>query len=143
MADADHAFYEFSDALLFPGYFGWNWAALAECLRDLNWLPADGYLIIVENAPCLLWSSAEDRHTLFQILLLAVEHWASPLGRPAGKGVPFKVLLLCDRDDEAALLEQDVAQALGTATPSAPRVVRIGPGPMPTSARRRNRGSAS
>ena len=36
MTDADHAFYEFSDALLFPGYFGWNWAAFSDCLRDLT-----------------------------------------------------------------------------------------------------------
>ncbi|WP_327035255.1 barstar family protein [Micromonospora ureilytica] len=103
MTDADHAFYEFSDALLFPGYFGWNWNALSECLRDLNWLPADGYLIVVENAPRLLPSSAEDRHTLFQILAQAVHHWESPFGQPE-----FKVVLLCDRDDEATLLRQEI-----------------------------------
>ncbi|WP_433318356.1 barstar family protein [Micromonospora sp. CA-269861] len=112
MTDADHVFYEFSDALLFPGYFGWNWDALSDCLRDLNWLPADGYLIIVENAPWLGSSSAEDRHTLFRILSRAVHYWASPLGQPDGKGVPFKVLLLCDRDEEAALLRQEVARAV-------------------------------
>ncbi|GAA4581267.1 hypothetical protein GCM10023176_61950 [Micromonospora coerulea] len=107
MPDADHAFYEFSDALLFPGYFGWNWDALSDCLRDLNWLPADGYLIVVENAPRLLWSSTEDQHTLFRILSLAVHHWASPLGQPE-----FKVLLLCDRDEEAALLRHEIACAV-------------------------------
>ena len=108
MTDADHAFYEFSDALLFPGYFGWNWDALSDCLEDLNWLPADGYLIVVENAPRLLSKSAEDQHTLFRILSRAVHHWASPLG----KSVPFKVLLLCDRDEEAALLRQEKACAV-------------------------------
>ncbi|MEU5790679.1 barstar family protein [Micromonospora purpureochromogenes] len=112
MTDADHAFYEFSDALLFPGYFGWNWDALSDCLRDLNWLPADGYLIVVENAPRLLSSSAEDQHKLFRILSRAVQYWASPLGQPDGKGVPFKVLLLCGRDEEAALLRQEIACAV-------------------------------
>ncbi|KAB1928245.1 barstar family protein [Micromonospora noduli] len=107
MTDADHTFYEFSDALLFPGYFGWNWNALSDCLRDLNWLPADGYLIVVENAPRLLSSNAEDRHTLFQILSQAVQHWAFPFGKPE-----FKVLLLCDRDDEAALLRREIACAV-------------------------------
>ncbi|GAA3247527.1 barstar family protein [Dactylosporangium siamense] len=109
MADADHALYEFSDALLFPGYFGWNWNALHDCLSDLHWLPADGYLIVVENARELLSSSAEDRHTLFRILSEAVRHWASPLGRPDSNGIPFKVLLLCDRDEQAALLRQEIA----------------------------------
>ncbi|MEU4777736.1 barstar family protein [Micromonospora sp. NPDC023633] len=112
MSDADHAFYEISDALLFPSYFGWNWAALSECLRDLNWLPADGYLIVVDNAPRLLSGGAGDRHTLFQILSQTVHYWASPLGRPNGKGVPFKVLLLCDLDEEAALLRQEIASAV-------------------------------
>ncbi|MBQ1074458.1 barstar family protein [Micromonospora sp. C31] len=112
MTDADDALREFSDALLFPSYFGWNWAALSDCLRDLNWLPADGYLVVVENAPRLLASSAEDRHTLFRILSRAVRHWANPLGRSDGEGVPFKVLLLCGPDEEAALLRQDIARAV-------------------------------
>jgi len=109
MLDADHAFYEFSDALRFPGYFGWNFNALSDCLRDLSWLPADGYLVVIENATRLVSSDAGDRHTLFRILSRAVRHWASPLGKPAGRGVPFRVLLLCDRDEEAALLRQEIA----------------------------------
>lgn len=56
--------------------------------------------------------STQDRHTLFRILARAVQHWASPLGRPAGKVVPFATLLLCDHDDEAVRLRQDVARAL-------------------------------
>ncbi|MBB4956973.1 barstar family protein [Micromonospora polyrhachis] len=110
--DADHAFYEFSDALLFPGYFGWTWAALDECLRDLRWLPADGYLIVVENAPRLLPSSIDDRHMLFHVLSRAVRHWACLLGQPCGMGIPFKVLLLCDSDGEAVLLRQEIGGAV-------------------------------
>ncbi|MEW2432459.1 hypothetical protein AB0877_31055 [Micromonospora sp. NPDC047644] len=41
-----------------------------------------------------------------RILSQAVKHWASPFGQPE-----FKVLLLCDRDDEAALLRQEVGRA--------------------------------
>ncbi|MBQ1047494.1 barstar family protein [Micromonospora sp. C51] len=112
MADADHVFYDFSDALLFPGYFGWNWNALSDCLRDLHWLPADGYLVIVDNAPQLLPDSVQDRHMLFRILVEAVRHWASPLGRPEGQVTPFTVLLLADGDEEAVQLRQDIRQAL-------------------------------
>ncbi len=38
-------------ALDFPGWYGRNWDALADCLRDLSWLPAGGYL--------LLWRAAD------------------------------------------------------------------------------------
>ncbi|MFF5216731.1 hypothetical protein [Micromonospora sp. NPDC000442] len=49
---------------------------------------------------------------LLRILARAVRHWASPLGRPQGQVTPFKVLLLCDRDEEAVQLRQDITQAL-------------------------------
>lgn len=112
MAEADQVFYDFSDALLFPSYFGWNWDALSDCLRDLHWLPADGYLVIVDNAARLLRDSTQDQHTLFRILAHAVHHWASPLGQPEGKAIPFKVLLLCDRDQEAVHLRLNLTRAL-------------------------------
>ncbi|AEB44545.1 hypothetical protein VAB18032_17205 [Micromonospora maris AB-18-032] len=112
MTDADQVLYDFSDALCFPRYFGWNWDALSDCLEDLHWLPADGYLLIVDNAPRLLADSTQDRHTLFRILARAGHHWASPLGRPEGKVVPFTTLLLCDRDEETVRLRQDIARAL-------------------------------
>ena len=34
----------------FPEYFGHNWDALDECLRDLSWRPAPGYVLIVREA---------------------------------------------------------------------------------------------
>lgn len=36
--------------LKFPDWFGQNWDALADCLADMAWLPADGYVIILEHA---------------------------------------------------------------------------------------------
>lgn len=105
MPDPDHAFYEFSDSLLFPGYFGWNWDALSDCLRDLSWLSSDGYLIMLENLPQLLSGDLEDRHTLFQILWRAARRWASGLGdAPAG----FTVLLLCDDEEQVGLMRQEI-----------------------------------
>ncbi|MFD0784442.1 hypothetical protein ACFQZ8_11030 [Micromonospora azadirachtae] len=71
-----------------------------------------GNKIVIENAPRLLPSDAEDQHTLFRVLSRAVHHWASPLGQPDGKTVPLKVVLLYDRDEEAALLRQEITNAV-------------------------------
>jgi hypothetical protein len=37
-------------AMKFPDYFGNNWDALDECLGDMNWMPASGYLLILYDA---------------------------------------------------------------------------------------------
>lgn len=37
-------------AMQFPKYFGNNWDALDECLGDMGWLPANGYLLVLHDA---------------------------------------------------------------------------------------------
>jgi len=39
-----------ASAMQFPDYFGSNWDALDECLCDMDWLPAEGYLLILRNS---------------------------------------------------------------------------------------------
>ena len=41
-----------------PASFGYNWDALADCLRDLRWIPAWGYVMLFEHID-------ELRHRLF------------------------------------------------------------------------------
>ncbi|WP_299538389.1 barstar family protein [uncultured Streptomyces sp.] len=36
MPDESSAFEKFWETLKFPDYFGWNWHALYDCLRDLQ-----------------------------------------------------------------------------------------------------------
>jgi hypothetical protein len=33
----------------FPAYFGENWDALLDCLRDMSWASADTYVIVVRH----------------------------------------------------------------------------------------------
>jgi len=108
MVEADDVFGLFSSALKFPVYFGWNWDAFSDCLRDMSWYPSDRYLIVIDNAEKILLGSAEEREILFSILRRAVHEWANPLGKPSSEGIPFKVLLLA-ADESVEGLRKDVA----------------------------------
>ena len=57
----------YADRLEFPGYFGWNWDALEECLRDLSWLPPGQAIVVVQED--LPFGDGENRQTYLDILL--------------------------------------------------------------------------
>jgi RNAse (barnase) inhibitor barstar len=92
MLNAESVFREFDEKMRFPAYFGWNWAALSDCIRDLGWLSADR-LVVVENFESVLTDDVEGRESLLSVLLRATTHWANPLGKVGGQGVPFNVVL--------------------------------------------------
>ncbi|MEH6375720.1 barstar family protein [Streptomyces sp. KLMMK] len=109
MADRDGVFEQFWDRLTFPDYFGWNWYALYDCLRDLKWLPANRYLVLIDNAPMVLSESPEEREAFFSVLKRAVEHWRNPHEKPGNIPVAFTVLLVCE-SDEAESLRAELAR---------------------------------
>jgi RNAse (barnase) inhibitor barstar len=37
-------------AMGFPQWFGRNWDALADCLKDLSWLPGTGWVVLLEKS---------------------------------------------------------------------------------------------
>ncbi len=60
MTTLEGMYKEFAWVFQFPDYFGKNLNALDECLTDLEWLPADGYLVIVKNAEFLLKNESDE-----------------------------------------------------------------------------------
>ena len=59
--------------LSFPGYFGYNWDALSECLRDLSWIGGGDVAIVHLDVPTSL-----DPHGIriyVGLLKDAVETW--------------------------------------------------------------------
>ncbi len=55
-------------SLQFPSSFGFNWDALADCLRDLRWLPGWGHALLLEHAEDLRSAAAADFDVLLGIL---------------------------------------------------------------------------
>ncbi|WP_309144494.1 barstar family protein [Streptomyces sp. BR123] len=106
MRDTDAVFLQFYDALRLPDWFGWNWNALSDCLRDLHWLPADRHVLVIEAADEVLPGDASGQHALFTCLLRAGRRW-SYTGKPEGIELGRLVLVLsCDPASVAPLTEQ-------------------------------------
>jgi RNAse (barnase) inhibitor barstar len=108
MTDTASFYDEIGAALQFPYYFGENLDALDECLCDLEWLPADRYLFVVQDAAHVL--SADGAQTTFEtwleILARARETWATPVaeGHPWIRAArTFTVVMHATVDDAARL----------------------------------------
>ncbi|HYM86728.1 MAG TPA: barstar family protein [Pseudoxanthomonas sp.] len=79
-------------AMDFPTTSSRNWDALSDSLRDLNWMPADGYVLLFDGAGELHHADEEGFDTLVSILDEANTAWAA-------RGVPFWAFLaLRERD---------------------------------------------
>jgi len=84
---------EFARALDFPDYFGHNWDALEECLADLEWLPAKGYILLITDAAQVLPNDEDEYETFLEILNDAGEAWGSgQAGMGTRRATPFHVL---------------------------------------------------
>ncbi len=68
----DELFERYSAGLSFPDYFGWNWDALDECLRDLHWVRQKRVIILHDDLPRL---PENEMRVYLQILARAVEDW--------------------------------------------------------------------
>ena len=107
-------FDEIAAALQFPYYFGENWAALDECIQDLDWLPGRGYLFIILQSHIVLRDGPEEDFAVFlRILDSACRFWAKgdtagPWDKPP---TPCHVIMQCAPEEEPALIAR--AQSAG------------------------------
>jgi hypothetical protein len=68
---------EAGKACNFPDYFGHNWDAFEECVTDMSWQPAPGYLLLVDELASLREKSPGDFDTFLAVLHDAASSWAS------------------------------------------------------------------
>lgn len=74
-------------ALHLPDWFGHNWDALSDCLRDLSWAaPARGRVLVLTHWQPYAHAAPGEWATVEEILGEAVTHWR-------GRDTPLSVLL--------------------------------------------------
>ncbi|MBS3936912.1 MAG: barstar family protein [Sulfuritalea sp.] len=69
-------------AMNFPEWFGHNWDALLDCLADLGWQPAEGYLVILEHCDGIHGHAEADFVQTLQVFESAAGEWRD-------QGIPF------------------------------------------------------
>ena len=57
---------------MFPDYFGLNWDALSECLRDFHWITEKGIVLVHDELPAIDEASLQ---TYLNIIIDAVNDW--------------------------------------------------------------------
>jgi Barstar (barnase inhibitor) len=67
-------------ALDFPDYFGRNWDAVYDCLTDFNWLPAAGYVLVLDGFDKFATNEPEQWNIALKVLRDACAFW-QPLSR--------------------------------------------------------------
>ena len=83
-------------AMDFPNTSSRNWDALSDSLRDLDWMPAPGYMLLFEGAGELHHVDEADFETLVSILDEAQAAWAA-------RNIPFWAFLALRERDLVAL----------------------------------------
>jgi hypothetical protein len=96
MRTVDDLFDQFEQRLEFP-FFGRNWPALDDCLRDLSWLPAPGYVLLIKHVRYLLdLDPPSQLEVLMRVLVKVATAWSEPISRGEWwdrPPVPFHVIL--------------------------------------------------
>ena len=73
-------FQELARVLHFPDYFGRNWDAVYDCLTDLSWLPAAGYVLVLDGFEQLATNEPGQWEILLKVLRESCTFW-QPLTR--------------------------------------------------------------
>lgn len=74
-----------ASALDFPEWFGGNWDALEDCLTDMSWNKARGYVVVLEHSAELIKRAPAEFAAAREVFKSAAVYWA-------GQGKPFWTL---------------------------------------------------
>ena len=72
----DEAFFnEISASFQFPCYFGENWNALNDCLRDLDWLYFKKLFLVIDDFSTAYHGDEDGKRLLLKSLNMMLDYW--------------------------------------------------------------------
>lgn len=80
--DKAHMLELIGHGMAFPEWFGHNWDALLDCLADLGWRPAEGYVVILEHCDGIHGRAEAEFVQCLQVFEAAANEWRE-------QGIPF------------------------------------------------------
>ena len=102
MMNYESLFRELATVFQFPDYFGENYNAFNDCITDLDWLPAEGYLFVIKNSARLMIEESDNLEVLLRILDRAGKEWATPVKEGEWwdrEVLPFHMILQMSEDE--------------------------------------------
>ena len=83
-----------ADALSFPAYFGENWNALFDCLRDFHWTDRRNIVLVHEDVPHI---PGDELKVYLEVLRDAAADWKA--------GDPHELVILFDERSRDAVAD--------------------------------------
>lgn len=74
-ADKNELLATIAETLSFPDYFGMNWDALYDCLTDMAWNPAAGYVLLLSATEYFEKNHPEEMSTCREIIHAVSLYW--------------------------------------------------------------------
>jgi RNAse (barnase) inhibitor barstar len=62
-------------AMKFPSHFGNNWDAFYDCLTDMEWVEAEGYLVYFDHTDAFADHHESQLETVIELFQDAVDYW--------------------------------------------------------------------
>lgn len=90
----DELFKQLSNKLELPDYFGHNWDALSDCLRDFHWIEQQRIIIVHDDCPQL---NENELSTYLQLLFEVVLDWKEGEGHSLDVVFPESARSLVER----------------------------------------------
>ncbi len=97
MRDWDEFSSTIADIFSFPSYYGKNWDAMLDCIRDLEWLEFKRFFVIIPNAEKIFIREPKEFDTFLDVFKITGRHWGTPVndGEWWDRGaIPFHTMLV-------------------------------------------------